>query len=264
MQIWHSMGAIKKFGYQTLDKKAGRDFKLAKTLNMHKNYDIILSGSEAMVEYYEEAFGYNEDNFYVSNLPRIDYILKNKGNKLLKKKISKKYPKLFNKKTILYVPTFRKNHKYNYNDIIKNTDFEKFNLIIKAHPVKNQTVLSDIVYTCKGVQTIDLMLFVDYVVTDYSAISIEAAAADKKVYFYLYDYEKYIAENGVNIKLFEEYPNLSFKDANKMMNSIKKIKYDYESFQNFKDKYLDMKELNSTKKIVKTLMEENKYDKEKN
>ena len=47
LQIWHSIGKIKKSGYQTLDTPSGRSSKIAKAMNMHKNYDAIIAGGKA-------------------------------------------------------------------------------------------------------------------------------------------------------------------------------------------------------------------------
>ena len=47
------------------------------------------------------------------------------------------YPTLYGKKTVLYCPTFRKNGNcLSYvEELISAADFEKYNLIVKLHPV---------------------------------------------------------------------------------------------------------------------------------
>ena len=37
IQIWHALGAIKKFGYQSLGKKEGSSYTVANAMKMHKN-----------------------------------------------------------------------------------------------------------------------------------------------------------------------------------------------------------------------------------
>ena len=37
VQIWHALGAIKQFGYMTLDKKAGHSSRVAHVMHMHGN-----------------------------------------------------------------------------------------------------------------------------------------------------------------------------------------------------------------------------------
>ena len=44
---------------------------------MHKNYDYIISGSEAMTKYFMQAYGYPKNKFLNYGLPRMDYLLNN-------------------------------------------------------------------------------------------------------------------------------------------------------------------------------------------
>ena len=50
IQIWHASGAVKKFGYQILDKKEGKSSEVAKLMCMHKNYDYAIAPSEVTKE----------------------------------------------------------------------------------------------------------------------------------------------------------------------------------------------------------------------
>lgn len=51
----------------------------------------------------------------------------------------------------------------------------------------------------------------DYVITDYSALTMDACLLNKKLLLYVYDYEKYEKENGLNIDLFKELKNCVYK-----------------------------------------------------
>ena len=73
-QIWHSLGAIKKFGYQTLNTVKSK--KTAKIFKMHNNYDYITCSSNDMIKYFSKSFNYERNNFVPIGLPRIDYLLK--------------------------------------------------------------------------------------------------------------------------------------------------------------------------------------------
>ena len=85
-------------------------------MNMHKNYDAIISGSAAMTVHFAKAFNYDEKYFLNYGLPRIDYLLKEKDN--LCKKIYKEYPKLRKKPVVMYAPTFRTDKKNNLVKLI--------------------------------------------------------------------------------------------------------------------------------------------------
>ena len=253
IQIWHAMAAIKQFGYQTLTKDSGRNEKIAKIMCMHKNYSYILSGSENMIQPFSKAFNTPTNKIIVNGLPRVDYIMHNK--KSLSKSIRKDYKKLNHKKNILYAPTFRKNETIKINELINNFDFDNFNLIIKLHPSSNTKIKNEKVFTCKKYSSLQLLSIADYVITDYSAISIEAASLDIPIYLYLYDYEKYIDKNGLNIDLFKEFGKYASKDIIPIIKSIKKEKYDMNVIYKFKEKYLDPDFGNYTKKLVEFIID---------
>ncbi|MBE6160157.1 MAG: CDP-glycerol glycerophosphotransferase family protein [Lactobacillales bacterium] len=250
IQIWHSLGAIKKFGYQTLDKENGNSSKMAKVMKMHKNYDLIVTGSNAMIPYFSKAFNNPEEKFINCGLPRIDYLIKESENN--KKMILKKYKELKNKKIILYVPTFRKGKNYYIENLINAVDNDKYELIIKGHPlkkIKNQKYSDDFT-------SLELLSIADYVITDYSAISIEAAVLNKPIYFYLYDLEEYNKSVGINIDLEKEMPKSTFKKAKTLIKNIENNKYSYKELEKFRSKYLDNLEGNATEKLAKYIVGE--------
>ena len=247
IQIWHSMGAIKKFGYQSVGNVSGRGKGTAKALNMHKNYDYIISGSEEMTKYFKEAFNYPEDKFLNYGLPRMDYLLNNHIK--IKKKIYEKYPKLKRKINVLYVPTFRTTGDDGTLDLVKSIDFDKCNFIVKGHA--NQKLnTNDKVTNCVGFSSLELLSVADYVITDYSGIAIEAAIINKKTLYYVYDYEKYKINNGLNIDLYKEMPGCVFSDSKKLCDFIINGNYDMSVLNKYKNKYIDVKDGTSTKKIV--------------
>lgn len=244
IQIWHSLGAIKKFGYQTLNTK--KDIGIAKVMNMHKNYDAIVSGSAEMSKHFAKAFNYPEDKFITCGLPRIDYLLKTK--KANKEKVYKLYPKLKKKKIALYVPTFRIYDEYKIDELIAAFKNSKYELIIKKHPRMNVEVPKK--YTYPKVSSLELLSAADIVITDYSAVSIEAAILDKPVVLYTYDYDKYNEAEGINTNLYEDLPGYVFNDATSLVEKIDNEKYDKEVLKKYKEKYVTNIDGKSTKKLV--------------
>ena len=253
LQIWHSLGAIKEFGYQTLGKNSGREKELSIGMNMHKNYDAIISGSEAMTVFFAKAFNYDESCFLNFGLPRIDYLLKEKNR--LKKKIYKVYPGLKNKPTIMYAPTFRTDNSTGLGKLIDDFNFDKYNLILKSHPNQIIDVSLDKVYKCPEFSALDLISVCDYVITDYSAIAIEASVLDVKLLYYVYDYEKYSEDNGLNINLFEDMPGCVFRDSKDLVKSLEKHPYNKKALVDYKKKYLPKELGKSTKLIVEWIIE---------
>ena len=83
IQLWHAIGAIKKFGYQTIGKPSGATKEIAQIMCMHKNYDYVLCSSETTKEYYCKAFGVEEKEIKMIGMPRIDYLLKEKNKQII-------------------------------------------------------------------------------------------------------------------------------------------------------------------------------------
>lgn len=251
IQIWHSLGAIKEFGYQTLGKTSGRDMMVSTVMNMHKNYDAIISGSEAMTKYFAKAFGYEEKYFLNYGLPRIDYLLNEKDK--LKKEIYKVYPEFKKKPVVMYAPTFRTDKNNGLGKLLDNFDFEKYNLILKSHPNQKINVSLDKVYTCSDFSSLDLLAVCDYVITDYSAIAIEASVLNVKLFYYVYDYDKYSEDNGLNINLYEDMPGCVFENAEDLVKAIGR-EYNMKALKNYQKKYLPKKLGKSTELIANWIL----------
>ena len=244
IQIWHSLGAIKMFGYQTLN--TDYDKKMAKLMCMHQNYDVIISPSKEMSKYFALAFNTPIEKFVNIGLPRIDYLLKT--HKQNKDTVYKRYPKLKDKKIILYAPTFRVYDEYKIDELIKEfKNSTKWELVIKIHPRMKVSVPKK--YTYDKVSSLEVLSVSDYVITDYSAISLEAAILNKPVVLYTYDEDKYREYEGINTNLDEDLPGYNFKDASALAKFIKSNKYDKKILKNYCDKYIKYKDGSVTRRL---------------
>lgn len=255
IQLWHSPAAIKKFGYQTLDKDLGIKVSVAKTLNMHKNYDYFISASEKMNKYFKEAFNITDEQIKTIGLPFIDYLLDKKINKEKINEIIEKYPNLGNKINIAYVPTFRTNNNYMFDELISKFDFEKYNLIFLLHPKIEYNSSDDRVYNIKpsDVAYLDALRIVDYVITDYSGVVYDALILNKKIYLYVYDYEEYRKTNGINIDFYKEYPKYTFKEIDDIFESIDNNKYDIKELSKIREESLFILDTKNTKRLVELI-----------
>ena len=250
VQIWHAMGAIKKFGKQVINKKEGSNEIVANIMKMHQNYTFVTCTSNATREIYAEAFGIEKEKILVLGMPRIDYLLgKNKTIDNRVEDLIREYPKLKEKQNILYVPTFRKGENICIDSLINAIDMNKYNLIIKLHPLEKSNI--DNKYTINSkYNTFELLKISDYIITDYSAVAFEATILNKKVFFYLYDLEKYEIMRGLNINLQEEMKSVTFKDIKNIIDMIEKKEYPYEEYEKFKEKYIETIDTQNSERIV--------------
>ena len=264
IQMWHAMGKIKKSGYQSLGKKLGRSEMIAKEMRMHRNYDVIIAGGKAFNPFYCASFDVDESKLYNVGLPRMDSLRENRQK--CRELFDKTYPWLKDKKIILYAPTFRKGEILDASALRDAYDFSREDqiFVVKRHPnqqLRLHTIRPGL--TCSKLPTSVLLTLCDCVITDYSAITIEAAVLGKPVYFYPFDYEDYIAHNGLNVVLSDEFPNSVYRDPEALFAAIDSGDYDWESYNRFCEKYLPDMSGRATDKIANLIikcMEKDKKD----
>lgn len=235
IQMWHALGAIKKFGLQALGKKEGRDEKISDAMNMHKNYDYVLAPSPATALFYMDAFGVENSKIKICPMPRVDAITS--GNA----KVNEFYslnPGLSDKKIVLYLPTFRDREAYIANMLkTEMKDKQELALLISPHPLSKAD--ADAEYSPNGsFSSMDLMKLADVIITDYSACAFEAALLMKELYFFVPDYEQYQNERGLNIDLYSEMAGVVFEEAQPLVQAITNNSYDMNQLYAFKEKYI--------------------------
>ena len=219
IQIWHSVGTMKKFGYDILGLEEGNNIKLAKLLKMHNNYDVVLCAGKGYIDDLARGFNCNKSIIKIISLPRTDLLKEKKYIIKCKDMIYKKYPQFKTKKNIVYVPTFRKNEESfqkHINEMISLINFKKYNFIIKLHPLSKINVSTDKVYTVKEFSSMETLFIADYVITDYSCILYEAGILNKPLYFDCFDFDEYNNARSLNIDYFNELPGVVSKDFKKI------------------------------------------------
>lgn len=235
IQIWHAAGKIKKSGHQTLGKGYGRKQKLASVMQMHEGYDVVIAGGEAMNASYCASFHISEKKLLNYGLPRLDYVREKRrdGQQLF----LNRHPECTGKRIILYAPTFRPGKALRCEGLIECFSGPEYVFIVRPHP--NQQFSSEILTNSfPDASTLELLAACDYLITDYSAITIEAAAASVKTLFYLYDYSDYKQNNGLNIDLPCVIPSCCFFHPEDLERTIRANSYDTAAMDAFAAQYL--------------------------
>lgn len=257
IQMWHSMGTMKKFGYQILDKEEGSKKKVADLMKMHKNYDYIFASSNAYAKELADGFGYGIEKIKIFSLPRVDLLTSNKYKEEITKKIEEKYPSITKKKNILYCPTFRKDESQLEKEIykmIEQVDFNKYNLIIKLHPLSKIEIKNNNVIYDKYFSSMDMLFIADYLISDYSCIIYEAAILNTPLFFFAFDLQEYLNNRGITIDYRNVVPGLVSDNPTDIIKAIAEGRYDINKVIEFRKKYVTNIE-NCTKKIVEFILE---------
>ena len=252
LQIWHASGAVKKFGYQCLDTEEGKSKIIADLMCMHKNYDYVIAPSEVTKNIFTEAFNIDKEKVIKLGLPRLEYITNKKYDK--SQEIYDQYPELKNKKIILYVPTFRQGKSIDLTEILNYQLNDEYKLIIKLHPLED-TIIPEEYKIDSKYTTYDLIKIADYIITDYSILSIEASLLEKPIFLYLYDLEEYSKNRGLNIDLEQELKTFTSKSFNDIMSKIQNTDYNMEEILNYRDKYIQVNADNSIKDLSNFILE---------
>ena len=248
LQAWHSTIAIKRFSLQSLDTPGGRSSEIAKVMRMHQNYSAVLCGGMASRQHFAEAMGVDLGQVHTIPLPRIDVLRHPDDNRI--DQVLHHHPELRGKgKTILYVPTFRSTGgtKATRKAVAALADAcvaAGHRLIVRAHP-RERAVLAEIAgeldspnFVLTTVDVLDLISIADHVVSDYSGVSLEAAAARKPVWFYLYDIDTYVTERGLNVDPREEMPDSCYTNAHELVSAMASVEVPSGDQNHFTERFL--------------------------
>lgn len=209
IQLWHAAGAIKKFGFQCLDTPAGRSTEQAEVACMHRNYDVIVAAGPGAIEAYSEAFGYPTSAVVATGLPHIDRLVKRMARKEGSEGIRATNPWLNDGNlNVVYAPTLRRDVDASWlthavDELAEALADAPVNLIVSKHPLTNiderLLVQHEHVHVLADYSTTNLLSVADVLVSDYSAVSLEAGLAGMPVLFYVPDIEQYRMSPGLNI-----------------------------------------------------------------
>ena len=236
VQVWHALGAIKKFGYQALDTPAGRPSRIARELRMHRGYDLVIAGLPGAVPVFSEAFDVPEERIAALGLPRVDYLRSTdpalserrrrrfaRADHVIAEAFAGESEEVLARPLILYAPTFRKANAdahwlgHAVADLRRALAGANVRLAVAGHPLERaqdeaREAGAPVAFV-HGVATIDLLHAASYVVTDYSTVAFEAGFAEKPVLFYVPDIEEYRLSPGLNVDPLRDLPTLSSQSA---------------------------------------------------
>lgn len=209
IQLWHAAGAIKKFGFQCLDTPAGRSTEQAEVACMHNNYDLIVAAGQGAVTHYAEAFGYPPSAVRPLGLPHLGQLLGRMDDQSLVDGLRSTHPWLTNGNlNVVYAPTLRRDADASWlteavTELAHALADAPVNLIVSKHPLTtiDEQVLTrhERVHVLANRTTAGLLPIANVLVSDYSAIALEAGLADVPVLFYMPDVAQYRVSPGLNI-----------------------------------------------------------------
>jgi len=222
----------------------------------NRSYHTILAASEETKRIFNKVFV--NKNISILGYPRNDVFF---DNTILYDNYEKNLNLDKYEKVILYCPTFRDNPS---SKIVFSADFlEKLNhylkdlnyvFLIKKHinekQIFNVNNFSNIIDVSEKVEDVqDLLVFTDFLITDYSSVFFDFVLLDRPIIFYCYDFKEYLKNSrDMYYDYFEEIPGPFAKNQDELFQLLtsteklfiqKEYKEKYELFRKKFNYYLD-------------------------
>ena len=260
IQLWHACGAFKTFGCSRMGKKGGQNLKSPN----HRNYDYATVSSDEIRKFYAEGFGLPIEKVVATGVPRTDIFFDKAYKEKVTKEFYEKYPKLKDKKILLFAPTFRGNGKnsgyyptelFDVNALYEALG-EEYAIIVKHHPfVHNRNTIDSkyqdyIIDLSTNSELNDLLFITDLLVTDYSSVVFEASLLEIPMLFYGFDLEQYIATRGFYYEFETFVPGKIVYHFDELIEAVKKGDFESEKIAPFRDRFFDGKDGKSSQRTV--------------
>lgn len=251
VQMWHALGAIKRFGLASVGSAEGRPGPLADVMRMHEGYDWVIAGGPRMVQPFAEAFGTPPERVLPLGTPRVDLLQDENTVRRRRERVRAAHPELGTRPVVLYAPTFRIGRPVQVEPLLEAFAGADVDLVVALHPLDLRD-FSDRpgVVQDASISTLDWLVVADQVISDYSAIVFDAAVLGVPLYFYVYDLEDYRSRRGLFLDLEREAPGPVSTDARVIAAAVRAGLGTREAVQHFRDEFVSGRDGGCTRRIV--------------
>ena len=260
VQVWHACGAFKTFGFSRIGKPGGPK----QTNNNHRMYDRAIVSSSEIRRFYAEGYGIPLKNVVATGVPRTDMFFSEEIKKQKQEEFYSKYPKLRDKKIILFAPTFRGNGRLSGNYPMERFDLSRvyeetngeYAILVKMHPfVNNKVVIPEkykeyIIDFSEDSELNDLLFVTDILITDYSSVVFEASLLNIPMLFYAYDLSEYIATRDFYYEYEFFIPGKITPTLKSLISAINNKDFELSRIESFKHKFFDDLDGKSAKRVA--------------
>lgn len=289
LELWHGF-PLKALGDMIKSQKKQDDF----TREQWKHIDKVASYSQLYNVLMSSCFGININNYYVSGMPRNDFLFKSNGIKNL----SKIFNKNFNRKKVIFLmPTFRASAIGYEKEVIKNWDnlfgfsafrnkvfsefLEKNNIVLiaKLHPFEedfayqyinkydldNVYLLTQDMLLENHLDLYEVLNSAHLLITDYSSVYFDFLLLNRPILFTPIDLEHYSKTRGFLLEPYDIWtPGPKVFEQNQLQEEIMKslddsayYKLERENINNIVNYYKDGNASERLWTIIDKMMEGN-------
>lgn len=262
IQVWHAMGAFKTVGFSRLGKPGGPNPRSIS----HRNYTDAITSADGIRSNYAEAFQMPVEHVHATGIPRTDIFFDENYIQQTRARLYAKYPRLKNKKVVMFAPTFRGNGQnsahYNFEWIdfadLQQSLGEEYQFIIKLHPfIKNTDSVpkdNEFFLDLTSEREINDLLFItDVLITDYSSVIFEASLLNINTIFYAPDLQEYTESRDFYYP-FQRYTfGKIAENMDELIEAIHHPENDVKKLNEFKKHFCEACDGHATQRFVQTL-----------
>lgn len=248
VQLWHSCGALKKFGYSSAS-----DISPHFKGSVSKNVDLVTVSSPECIGAFNEAFRLPGGVAQALGISRTDVFFDKAYLEKCRDGLYEKHPELCGRKLLLYLPTFRGDASHAFScgheevAALRSLLGDEWYVAVRMHPrIKDGTVdLAD----CT---TNELLPCADMLITDYSSVIFEYALFDKPMLLWCPDLDEYLGERDFYLDFRRDIPCPVVTDGKKLGEAVLAEIRDFRkgAYGDFTEKYMSACDGRSTERTA--------------
>lgn len=213
-QLWHANGAIKEFGFSDPSTSQRSLSAQSRFQKVYDATDDIVVGSQKMASIFRINYRLDGHQMRTLGYPRSDKFKNNEWMAQVRTQFFKSYPKLKDKRLILYAPTYRKDVQFSFAPNFENLKLpQNAVLILRLHPHLQdlekywEQKASFITSIDPKISTDELLTVADTLITDYSSILFDYTLLDnaRHIGLFTFDQNKFKKTVGLQNDFFDEF-----------------------------------------------------------
>lgn len=223
IQLWHGT-PIKKLFLDSPEPNQNLNIYnyRARKYNKLAKQDYLVCDSILAMDMFHSAFPTHYTDVLPIGYPRVKYLMNKLNESSFHEQLKRELKCDLNKPVLLYAPTWVSDHHDDELLPISEQLLAKYNVIFKGHVESDDIARlpEGVILPQKGIETQDLLLISDVVLTDYSSIIFDALTIDKHVCLYTPHHIEYVKERGVYKDVIKSLSNVWYTDADLLTHDL--------------------------------------------
>jgi CDP-ribitol ribitolphosphotransferase len=237
VQVWHAVGALKRFGADTL-----RPLAEPERTFLHRHYDYVVTTSEVARAPYSAALRTPIERVLPLGSPRTDFFFDESALAAARARLLDAHPLLAGRRIVLYAPTFRgrgagKRAGGGLDAVHLRASLPKDHaLVLKTHPNLDPAATPKVGYDVvanPASEINDWLALADVLVTDYSSSIFEYALLRRPLILLVPDLEAYERDPGLYLDYRTEMIGTQVSDTDGVIDAIVAGRFDIAGYDAF-------------------------------